>query len=62
MIDVCKSREAQKKYCEENKVPNFAADGVCPMCLCDVFKVYTVEYSSKNLITACPKCRYSLCG
>ena len=63
--------EAQKKFCEEHNVPNFAPafDGTCFTCHTNIYlrvthpsgdiTGYTVDYAGKNHITCCPHCHHS---
>lgn len=61
--DINKAVEAQKKFCEENELPNFAGNGVCFSCGRNVYDDggYSVEYASERLVTGCPYCLRSFC-
>ena len=61
--DINKAVEAQKKFREENELPNFAGNGVCFRCGRNVYDEggYSVEYASERLVTGCPYCYRSFC-
>lgn len=61
--DINKAVEAQKKFCEENELPNFAGNGACFSCGRNVYDEggYSVEYASERLVTGCPYCFRSFC-
>ena len=63
--------KAQKKYCEEHKLPHFAPyDGICWCCRQNIYKPMeykeyvsgiSVERAGKELITGCPHCNRTYC-
>lgn len=55
--------KAQKEYCQENQLPNFASNGKCYNCFRNVFddNGYNLEYARTKLITSCPFCHKSFC-
>jgi len=71
MFDTSKAITAQKKYCEEKGIPNFAPafDGKCYRCNRNIYSPYThldgrvtgisVEQAEASLVTGCPHCNYS---
>ncbi|MBE5807740.1 MAG: hypothetical protein E7317_05305 [Clostridiales bacterium] len=65
---------AQKRYCEENEIPQFApANGWCSACGRNIYEPYTyrgreedtrgisVDAAGKRLITSCPHCNTTFC-
>lgn len=61
--DIDKAIEAQRKFCKENELPNFAGNGRCFSCGRNVYGDggYSVEYASQRLVTGCPYCLRSFC-
>ena len=60
MINIKQGVEAQKKYCEENKVPMFAPpNGYCWSCRTNIYTIISVKEASARLITGCPHCNKS---
>ena len=60
MLDTKKALEAQKKYCDENNVPQFApTNGRCDRCFANIYDYITVERAGTTLITGCPECHTS---
>jgi len=49
---------AQRKYCDEKKLPHFApSDGKCWCCHRNIYEDgYSVERASSELIIRCPHC------
>lgn len=70
-FNVAEAIAAQRKYCEEKKMPHFAPrDGVCWRCYRNIYKPvnhgpYTtgisVEDAGNRLVTGCPHCCRSYC-
>lgn len=53
---------AQKKYCDEHKLPMFApASGYCFNCGAYIYEAITLKEAGSRLITGCPYCRMSYC-
>ena len=62
---------AQRKYCHEKGIPNFAPglDGKCYRCNKDIYRQIdqgngrstgiSVEQAASSLVTGCPHCNYS---
>lgn len=60
--EVLEKIQAQKNYCQENKVPYFApGNGICWKCRKQVYNAITMESASTQLITGCPYCHRSYC-
>ena len=63
--------KAQKKYCEEHKLPHFAPfDGICFRCRQNIYERVergervtgiSVEGAGSQLITGCPHCNRTYC-
>lgn len=61
--EIQKKIDAQKKYCQEAKLPLFIpSNGVCWACHQNIFseKGYTLAQANR-LITSCPYCHKSFC-
>lgn len=56
--DVDAAVAAQREYCKEHNVPNFAGSGRCWRCGRNVYSEggWSVERASTQLITGCPHC------
>lgn len=70
-FDAIEAAAAQKRYCDEHEVPQFApSNGWCNACGRNIYEPYTyrstghtygisVEEAGKRLITCCPHCNAS---
>lgn len=69
--DPVQAIKAQKKFCEEHKLPQFAPyDGICFRCRQNIYKQVergervtgiSVEGAGSHLITGCPHCNRTYC-
>ena len=62
--EIKKSIEAQKNYCQENRLPFFAPyDGKCYRCGHQLFGEdgISLKGAGNFHITGCPVCHYSFC-
>ena len=62
------AKEAQLRYCDEHRLPDFAPhDGICFRCGANIYepkngsRAISVEEAGSKLITGCPNCSWSYC-
>ena len=66
VFDASAAREAQEKYCKDNRVPFFAPDKCSgthyhPHPITNIWEHISVNYAMTNHIISCPLCHKSFC-